>query len=135
PAAVVRALDELTEPAGSLRRIETVRIGGRSLEVIHLPAAEMRAGDLPPVTLAVGSEDERAFARSDQQSHSAHVRVPPSTTTSRRVEKRAPPLDCRSECGEFDTVSTNGVRRTRSLPAPARAGRRARLRGRRRSLG
>src|SRR5262249_13339786 len=77
-AAVVGTLDELTDPAGALRGVETVRIGWRSLEVIHLPATKMRTGHVPPVTRAVGSKDERAFARSDQQTHSAHVRVPPS---------------------------------------------------------
>ena len=37
-AAVVRPLNQLPEPAARLRRVEAVRIGRRSLEVIDLPA-------------------------------------------------------------------------------------------------
>ena len=52
-----------------------VRIDGRALHVIDLPAGEVRAVDVPLLALAVGGEDERAFARADQDSHSTH-RVP-----------------------------------------------------------
>ena len=38
-AAVVGALDQLAEPAAGLRRIESIRIDGRSLDVVNLPAA------------------------------------------------------------------------------------------------
>ena len=39
-AAIVGALDQLPEPAAGLRRIQPIRIGGRSLEVVDLPARE-----------------------------------------------------------------------------------------------
>ena len=42
-AAVVGALDHLPEPAAGLRRIQPVRVGGRALEVVDLPAREVGA--------------------------------------------------------------------------------------------
>ena len=39
---------------------------GRSLEVVDLPAGEMRAGDVPLLALAVRRQDERAFARAHE---------------------------------------------------------------------
>jgi hypothetical protein len=52
-AAVVGALNLLAEPAVRLRAIKTIRIGGRSFQVINLPASEMRAVDLPVLPLSV----------------------------------------------------------------------------------
>ena len=49
-----------------------IRIDRRSLEVIDLPAGEVRAADVPLLALAVGRQDERALARADQYSYSAH---------------------------------------------------------------
>jgi hypothetical protein len=40
--------------------------------VIDLPAAEVRAVDLPALTFAVGGEDEGAFAGADQDPYSTH---------------------------------------------------------------
>src|SRR5262249_31528927 len=54
------------------RRVEPVRIGRRTLEVINLPAPEMRPADIPLLTLAVGLEDERALARANEDPDSAH---------------------------------------------------------------
>ena len=68
-AAVVGALDDLPEPAARLRRVDPVRIDGRALQVIDLPAAEERAADVPLLALAVGGEDERALAGADQNSN------------------------------------------------------------------
>ena len=48
-AAVVGALDQLPEPAAGLRGIQPIRVGGRSLEVVDLPAAKMRTADVPPL--------------------------------------------------------------------------------------
>jgi hypothetical protein len=67
-AAVIGALDDLPEPAAGLRRVNAIRIGGRTLEVVHLPPAKLRAGDIPFLTLAVGREDERALFRADEDS-------------------------------------------------------------------
>src|SRR5262249_20638309 len=76
-APVVRALDQLTEPAAGLRGVESVRIGGRSLDVVHLPAAEVRPTDVPLLARAVGLHDERALARADQYPYSAHALLLP----------------------------------------------------------
>ncbi len=59
--AVARPLDLLAEPAGRLGRVEAVRVGSRSLEMVDLPAAEVRAAHLPPFPGAVGGQDERAL--------------------------------------------------------------------------
>src|SRR6187401_3213530 len=50
-AAVVRSLDELTEPAARLRGVDAIGIGRRPLEVVHLPAREVRAADVPGLAL------------------------------------------------------------------------------------
>src|SRR5262249_45842917 len=65
-AAVARALDDLSEPAARLRRVQSVRVGRRSLHVIDLPAAEVRAADVPLLAPAVRGHDERALARTYQ---------------------------------------------------------------------
>ena len=75
-AAVVGALDDLPEPAAGLRGVDPVRIDGRALHVIDLPAAEMRAADVPLLALAVGRENERALSRADQNSYAAHIDSP-----------------------------------------------------------
>src|SRR6516162_8249429 len=72
-SAVVRALDQLPEPAAALRCVEPVRIDRRALHVINLPAAEMGAVDFPFLALAVGRENERALARTDEDSHAVHL--------------------------------------------------------------
>ena len=68
-AAVVGALDHLPEPAAGLRRVQPVRIDGRSLEVVDLPARKVRAADVPPFALAVRLRTN------------APLRVPTSTRT------------------------------------------------------
>ena len=42
-AAVVGALNDLSEPAAGLRRIDAIGIDGRALQVIDLPPGEVRA--------------------------------------------------------------------------------------------
>src|SRR5439155_14262023 len=71
-APVVGALDHLPEPATGLRRIQPIRVGGRTLEVVHLPAREVGAADVPAVALSVRRQDERALARPHQYPYSAH---------------------------------------------------------------
>src|SRR5207253_1986121 len=75
-AAVVRALDELPEPRARLRRVEAIRIGGRSLDVIKLPAREVRPVDVPVLARSVGRQNERALACADQNSDGAHSSLP-----------------------------------------------------------
>src|SRR5439155_22915276 len=70
--AVAGALDDLPEPSAGLRRVDPVRIDGRALEVVDLPAAKVRPAHIPALALAVGGEDERAFACADQYSYRAH---------------------------------------------------------------
>ena len=71
-AAVVRALDDLAEPTAGLRRIDAIGIDAGTLEVVNLPAREMRPADIPFLALAVRSQNECAFACADQNSYSAH---------------------------------------------------------------
>ena len=71
-AAVVGALDQLPEPAAGLRRIQPIRVGGRSLEVVDLPARKVGAADVPPFALAVRRQDERALACANQYPYPAH---------------------------------------------------------------
>src|SRR5215469_5717535 len=52
-AAIIRALNNLSEPAAGLRSINAVRIGGRSFQVINLPARKKRPVYAPLLTLAV----------------------------------------------------------------------------------
>ena len=70
-AAVVGALDHLPEPAARLRRVEPVRIDRRALEVVNLPAREMRAADVPSSRLPSEVRMKRALARADQYSYPA----------------------------------------------------------------
>ena len=72
PAAVVAALDHLPEPAAGLRGVEPIGIDGRAFQMVDLPAAEERAVDAPLLALAVGSEDERAFARAYENANGGH---------------------------------------------------------------
>ena len=71
-AAVVGALDDLAKPVGGLGYIEAIGVYRGAGEVIDLPAAEKRPLYLPLLALAVGFQDERAFARTDQHSNLAH---------------------------------------------------------------
>src|SRR5580704_7138 len=67
--AVIGSLNQLSEPPAGLRRIQPVRVRGRSLHVVNLPAREVRAADVPLVALTVRLQNESAFARTDQNSH------------------------------------------------------------------
>src|ERR1700683_415482 len=74
--SVIGPLDQLPKPAGGLRRIQPVRIRGRSFHVVNLPAREVGAAHAPALALAVSSQDERALARAHQNSHTAHLFLP-----------------------------------------------------------
>src|SRR5262249_37743243 len=75
-AAVVRALNDLPEPAAGLRRVQPVRVSGRAFQVVDLPAAEEGTADVPAPALAVGCQDERTLTGADQDSYAAHVILP-----------------------------------------------------------
>src|SRR5207248_6168593 len=64
-ATVVRALHNLPEPAGVLRRVEPVRISWRALDVVDLPAGEVRAADIPLLAFRVRCHDEGALVRAN----------------------------------------------------------------------
>src|SRR5207302_9586775 len=70
--AVVRALNYLPEPSARLRGVDAIGINGRAFEVIHLPAREMRAADVPLLAFAVCSKNECAFACANQNTDVAH---------------------------------------------------------------
>jgi hypothetical protein len=99
--AVVRALNHLPEPSGGLRAIQTVRIRGRPLQVIDLPAREMGPADVPLFPLAVRRQHEGPLACADQYAYSAH----PSPLPERPIHiwRRAPPLYCRSAPAQIDS--------------------------------
>src|SRR5437016_3640599 len=46
-AAVIRTLDDLAKPTARLRGVDAIRVNGRTFEVIHLPAREVRPADFP----------------------------------------------------------------------------------------
>src|SRR5579862_9855862 len=71
-ATVIRSLSQLAEPAGGLRRVNPVGVYGRAFEVIHFPAGKVRTADVPLLALAIRRQDERALARSNENSDSAH---------------------------------------------------------------
>src|SRR5438132_390220 len=50
-AAVVRALDDLSEPAAGLRCIDAVRVHRRTLQVVHLPPCKVRTAHIPLLAL------------------------------------------------------------------------------------
>src|SRR5215831_17556411 len=76
-ATVAGALDDLPEPTGRLRGIDTVRVNRRSLHVIDFPARKKRAGDLPLLALPVRRQQEGALARANQDPYLAHGSVLP----------------------------------------------------------
>ena len=94
-AAVVGALDDLAEPAAGLRGVQPVRVGRRPLDVVDLPAREVRPAHVPLLPLAVRAQHERALARPDQHPYTAHS-VPSSgfystaILTARRPESHRP---------------------------------------------
>src|ERR1700736_7031456 len=67
-AAVIGTLDQLPEPAAGLRRIQPVRVDGRALQMVDLPAPKVGATDVPPFALAVRCQDERALSCTHQNS-------------------------------------------------------------------
>src|ERR1043166_1711601 len=79
--AIVRTLYDLAEPATALRGIEPVRVRWRPLQVVDLPAREVRPADSPRFPLSVRRQDERALPRPNQYPHAAHAQPPALATT------------------------------------------------------
>src|SRR5436309_1017705 len=99
-AAIVGALDDLPEPRARLRGEDAIRLNGRPLEVIDLPAREVRACDLPRLARAVRCQDERALLRPDQKSDLAHGSI---VTRSAPGFKR--PMGCWAASGVVSSVA------------------------------
>src|ERR1035437_3566823 len=72
-AAVVRTLNDLSEPAAGLRSIQPIRISGRSLDVIDLPTGKMRAADGPFFPLAVRRKNKCALPCANEYAYFAHL--------------------------------------------------------------
>ena len=117
-AAVVRALDHLPEPAAGLRCVQPVRVGGRSLDVVDLPAGKMRTADVPLFALAVRRQDERALARADQYSYTASAHRLLSILESRH-RLRELILASRASPGSSITGRTSTVPSARPESVPA----------------
>ncbi len=112
-AAVAGALDHLAEPAARLRRVDSIRVGGRSLHVIDLPAAEVRAAHVPAFALAVRGQDEGAFSSADQYSHAAHAVVLLLLRCVLRADLGWSPSPARSTpASEFVSAFTSTMNRT-----------------------
>src|SRR3569832_1323453 len=99
--AVVRALDDLSEPAARLRRKESIRIGRRRRDEIDLPPRVVLVADIPLLSLAVRRENECALPCADENSCAAHVRAPP-------LPWRLIPFRRRTGIGEIDKVPGSG---------------------------
>src|SRR6267378_5307453 len=72
-SALVGALDDLTEPAASLRSVDTIGINRRAFQVVHLPAREVRTTDIPFFALAIRCKNECALACTYKNSYSTHT--------------------------------------------------------------
>src|SRR5579862_8758129 len=94
--SVARALDQLAEPAGGLRGIDAVRVGRRSLQMVHFPSCKVRTVHFPLLAFAIRGQQERAFARADQYAYATHrlfsrfrfFRLWPAWQTARRRCRR-----------------------------------------------
>src|SRR5256885_9653271 len=76
--AVVGTLNHLSKPPARLRNVNAIGIDRRSLGVVNLPAREMRSADIPLFALAVRGKNERAFARTNEDSDATHQEAPSS---------------------------------------------------------
>jgi hypothetical protein len=117
-APVAGALDQLPEPAGGLRRVQPIRVSGRSLEVVDLPAPEVGATDVPPVARSIRHQDERALARPNQYPYPAHPLLPSERP---EVLSRPAPDATRYLWAPPLTVQSNGPTRDRHARRIARA--------------
>src|ERR1700674_4399714 len=73
---IILALNLLPKPAAGLRRIQPVRIDGRTLQMVDLPAPKERATDIPLLAFAIRCQDKGALPRTHQNSYSAHLILP-----------------------------------------------------------
>src|SRR6202171_2987677 len=69
--AVVGALDNLPEPTVVLGRIDPVGVNRRPLNVVDVPAGEVRSADVPLLALCIRGQHEGTLMRPNQHSTSA----------------------------------------------------------------
>src|SRR5215207_155149 len=74
-SGVVRTLYYLAKPAARLRRIQPVGIAWRPGDVIDLPSGKMWAIDRPVFALLVRTQNESAFARTNENTDFAHIHI------------------------------------------------------------
>src|SRR5919108_5507622 len=71
-AAIVRSLNHLAEPAARLRRIQSILIYRRSLQVVDLPSGKVRAADVPAFALPVRRQYECPLACTNEYPYRTH---------------------------------------------------------------
>src|SRR5580704_16560884 len=62
-AAIVRTLDQLSVPACGLGYVQPVGVDGRCLQMVNLPAAEVRPADVLLVARSIGTKNKRSLFR------------------------------------------------------------------------
>src|ERR1017187_407734 len=75
-ATVIRALNDLSEPAAALRCIQAIWVNRRTLHMINLPTSKLEIADIPFFALAIRSQDERALLCANQNTYFAHRFLP-----------------------------------------------------------
>src|SRR6516225_7126342 len=88
-AAVVGTLNDLAEPAAGLRGVHAIGVGGRALQVVHLPSGKMGTVNFPVLALAVRGENECALASANQYANRAHEFSPHAIEIHRSMRKSA----------------------------------------------
>jgi hypothetical protein len=74
--SVVGTLDDLTEPSAGLGGVDAVGVQRGPLDVVDLPAREVRTADLPVLAVAVRRQDERTLSRASQNPYPSHPELP-----------------------------------------------------------
>src|ERR1700694_3171217 len=91
-ASVVRALNDLPEPAGVLGGIDPVGVDRRPLDVVDVPAGDVRSADVPLLALGIRCHHECALVRPNQYPNSAHASLLPESSLRALREYGTPPI-------------------------------------------
>src|ERR1700730_18449398 len=89
--AVVGALDNLPEPTGVLGGIDRVGVSRRPLDVVDVPAGEVRSADVPLLALGIRGHHECTLVRANQYPNSAHASLLPESSLRALREYGTPP--------------------------------------------
>src|SRR5207247_4386399 len=122
--ASVEALDDLPEPAVGLRREQPVRLRGRSLDVVDLPAGKVGPADVPVLAAPIRAQDERPLACTNQYPYATHRHsLPPRPTAVARRPRPAMVAPGPGRCLTPRTITCSrhpdGRRARNSSPARA----------------